>query len=132
MAKLSKKERDFLKSLDLDAIIHWCKENNQLEWLEAKMNETVTREYYGYLKAPDPETGKMKCVLDEYGHRIIDRSKPPRKKTTAIGFMEIKTAFIDTFMPEYRADKEEAKVSMKDKVKAAMEAAKATAAEAQA
>jgi hypothetical protein len=125
---LSKKEKEFVKSLDLDAIIYWCKNNNQLPWLEAKMEETVTREYYGYLKAPDPETGKMKCVLDEYGHRIIDRSKPPRRKTAPIGFMEIKRDFLAEFMPHLVPEKPKSeKLSMKDKVRAAMEAKEETA-----
>jgi hypothetical protein len=124
---LSDKEKvAFVKSLDLDAIIHWCKEHNELSWLEAKMNETVTREYYGYLKVKDPKTGKMVCAKDEYGKRIIDRSKPPRRKTAAIGFMEIKRDFIDKFMPELRVEKEESDtLTMKEKLAAALKEAKA-------
>lgn len=122
--KNDKERADFVKSLDLDAIIFWCKNNNQLPWLEAKTQETVVREYYGYLKAPDPKTGKMRCVKDEYGKRIIDRSKPPRRKVEPIGFMEIKRDFISTFVPELKSNKPTTPtISMKDKIKAAMEAA---------
>ena len=128
-AKMSNKEKaEFVKSLDMDAIIFWCKNNNQLPWLEAKTNETVVREYYGYLKAPDPKDGKLRCVKDEYGKRIIDRSKPPRRKVEPIGFMEIKRDFIATFMPELLTEKKtDPKISMKDKLIMALEAAPAPA-----
>ncbi len=120
----NKEKAAFVKSLDTNAIIHWCKENNQLDWLEKKMSETVTREYYGYLKAPDPVTGKMKCVKDEYGKRIIDRSKPPRRKSSPIGFMEIKRDFIEKFMPELKVEKDPSTtLTMKQKMEAALKAA---------
>ena len=105
------KKKAIVKAMKIEHIITWCQKNDQLEWLENKMNEKVEREYYSYLKAPDSE-GKMKCVLDEYGKKIIDRSKPPRKKMVNIGFMEIKTAFIDEFMPYLKTGKKTETVSM--------------------
>ncbi len=132
MANMTNKEKaEFVKALDLDKIITWCTRNNQLPWLEAKMNETVTREYYGYLKAVDPKDGKLRCVKDENGKRIIDRSKPPRRKVEPIGFMEIKRDFIDTFMPQMRIEKADTAptLSMKDKLRLALEAAKEAPAE---
>lgn len=122
----NKEKVEFVKALDLDKIITWCTRNNQLPWLEAKMNEKVTREYYGYLKVKDPNTGKMVCAKDEYGKRIIDRSKPPRRKTQPIGFMEIKKDFIDTFMPQMRVEKANTTpaLTMQEKLKLALEAAK--------
>ncbi len=114
-------KKQIVKDMDMDKIIAWCKKNGQLAWLEKKMSETVTREYFPYLKAPDPETGKMRCVLDEYGKRIIDRSKPPRRKSAPIGFMEIKTAFINEFMPELKTGKAKSNNStMAAKLKAAL------------
>lgn len=120
---LTKEEKKaIVKDMTIDHIIAWCKKNGQLKWLEKKMSETVTREYYGYVKEKDPETGKMRCVKDEYGKKIIDRSKPPRRKTQPIGFMEIKRDFIEKFMPELKVGEPKAAApSMMDKLKAAKE-----------
>lgn len=119
---LTKEEKKaIVKEMKIEHIISWCKANNQLPWLEKKMQETVTREFYPYLKVRDEETGKMVCAKDEYGQRIIDRSKPPRRKTISIGFMEIKKDFINKFLPGlHYAEPKEAKVSMKDKLSAAL------------
>lgn len=121
-AQLTEKERkQFIKDLDIDRIIELCKKNGELAWLEAKMQEKVTRKHYPYVKEKDPVTGKLRCKLDENGCRIVDYTKPPKTTTIPIGFMEIKTAFIDTFMPELKAPKKEKAPTMADKLKAAKE-----------
>ena len=121
--KLTEAEKkQIVKDMTIDHIIAWCKKNNQLPWLSAKMEETVERKHYPYVMEKDAN-GKLKCKLDENGKRIVDYTKPPRTKKVAIGFMEIKRDFIDQFMPELKAPKKEAvSVSMADKLKAAMSA----------
>jgi hypothetical protein len=121
--KLTEKEKkQIVKDMTIDHIIAWCKKNDQLPWLKAKMSEKVERKHYPYVKEKDPVTGKLKCKLDENGKRIPDYTKPPRIHHIDIGFMEIKRDFIDTFMPELKAPKKEkTSVSMADKLKAALE-----------
>jgi hypothetical protein len=112
-------KRQLVKDMSIEDIIDYCKENNHLSWLESKMSEKVVRKHYPYVKERDPQTGKLRCKLDENGKRILDYSKPPKQHEQPIGFIEIKTAFIDEFMPELKAPKKEKPVSMLDKLKAA-------------
>ena len=120
-ALTEKEKKQIVKDMTIDHIIAWCKKNEQLPWLSAKMNEKVERKHYPYVKELDPTTGKLKCKLDENGKRIVDYTKPPRTKQIPIGFMEIKRDFIDKFMPELKAPKKAVEtVSMADKLKAAM------------
>lgn len=118
----AEERKEIVESMTIDDIINWCKENNQLPWLAAKMEEKVERKHYPYVKEKDPKTGKLKCKKDENGKRIVDYTKPPRTTQIKIGFMEIKTAFIAKFMPELQAPKKAVEtVTMADKLKAAME-----------
>lgn len=114
-------KKRIVRDMTIDHIIAWCKNNNALPWLEAKMSETVERKHYPYVKERDAN-GKLKCKLDENGKRIPDYSKPPKIHTQPIGFMEIKTAFIREFMPGLIVGKKTAPAAtMADKLRAALE-----------
>ncbi len=114
-------KKALVKDMTIEDIISYCKENNQTAWLSAKMEETVTRKHYPYVKEKDPKTGKLKCKLDENGKKIVDYTKPPKLHTQPIGFMEIKRDFIVKFMPELLCAPKEKPVSMRDKLAAALE-----------
>lgn len=102
---LSREEKaQILKDMDMDKIIAWCSKNNELEWLEKKMQEKVQRKRYPYVKVRN-EKGKLVCKLDENGCRIPDYSKPPKISEIPIGFMEVKKAFVQEFMPGLLAPK---------------------------
>jgi len=98
-------------------IINWCAANNQLEWLESKMAEKITAEYY---------TKKVK-VFDEVKGKYVtkaDKTSPKVKKSIPITFIQIKRDFCSQFMPELLPTAKIKEPSMRDKLKAAVEAAK--------
>lgn len=100
MAKL-----DF-KSMNLQDIINWCKENNQVEWLKAKAQETVVVERYTGRVATTNAKGKTVFVADKNSQKVKER-KP-------ITFIQIKTDFVNKFMPEIAPKKKAKEKNMYD------------------
>ena len=88
------------KTMDINDIINWCKENNQVPWLKAQMALT-----FPVMKEVD---GQKVQVLDKQGN--------PRVRK--ISFIELKTEFIYKFMPEIAPKRKEKKPTMYELVDA--------------
>ena len=102
---------DYAK-MSQDDILNWCIENNQLDWLEAKTNETIEAEYYT----------KRIAVWDEEKQKNVyyaDKTSPKVKKSIPITFLQIKNDFCEKFFPELLPEKKEKKLTLKDKIAAA-------------
>lgn len=92
------------KTLNIDTIIAWCQQNNQVEWLKAEMSKTVPCKVY-----PRKKVAK----LDENGNvvtkngkpvyvSVADKSAKPTTEMRKISFVQIKNDFVDTFMPSLK------------------------------
>ena len=109
------------KTLNIETIIAWCKQNNQVEWLKAEMAKEVPCKVY-----PRKKVAK----LDENGNPVIndkgkvvytsvaDKSKKPTVEMRKISFVQIKNDFIDTFMPDLKPVAKAKKPTMYDIVNA--------------
>lgn len=91
--------KDNVKSIKIEDIIEWCKENNQTEWLKEIAATKVPHKVY-------PKK------VNENGKKVADYSAEPTTKMQKITFIEIKAAFINKFMPELAPTKKEKKVTM--------------------
>ena len=99
------------KTLDEAAIIKWCQDNNQLEWLAAKLNETVVGEFY---------SKKVMVWDDEKGKYIYlaDKTSTIVKKEIPITFIQVKRDFAEKFMPDILPKGKGKKETMRDRVAA--------------
>lgn len=88
------------KTMNIEDIINWCKENNQVAWLKAEAAKMVDYKVYPKVKGED---GKLK----------VDKSQPYTIEKRPVSFMQIKLAFVNKFMPEI-APKATKKKSMYD------------------
>lgn len=98
------------QKMTIDDIIGWCEENNQVEWLQRIAAKTTKVKRH---------TGRIK-VYDEAKQKYIykaDKTSPVVVKEQPISFMEIKTAFVDKFMPEIKPEKKEKYPTMFDRIK---------------
>lgn len=98
------------KGMKIDDIIAWCKKHGEIEWLKAKAAEQV--EYKVYPKVKEPK-------LDEFGriqytksgkvkmHAVADKTQEPKIEMRPIGYLQLKEAFVDKFMPEIKPVKEQ-------------------------
>lgn len=124
MAKAKKEVNPIFKGMDIDFIIKWCQEHNEMAWLEAEMNRKVKVKRYPKKKvqAYDKETreplytksGRPKMVS------VADKSLPPEVVEEDIGFIQIKMDFCEKFMKEIMPTAEPKEPSMRDKLKAAV------------
>lgn len=89
------------KTMDINDIIAWCKENHEVEWLKATAAKKVEYKVYPKVKGED---GKMHS----------DKSAKPKIEKRPISFIQIKIAFCEKFMPEIMPKKKEKKPSMYD------------------
>ena len=87
------------KDWEMPDIIEWCKENNQVEWLKKTVATKVKKPIYPKIEHTT-KTGKKTMVYDK-------KAKPIGYQEVRISFVEIKSAFIDKFFPEQKAQKEE-------------------------
>lgn len=78
------------KTMGIDEVIEWCKENNQVEWLK----KTAAKKYYTINK----DTGE--------------------KKARKITFIELKAEFVDKFMPEIKPVAKPKKPTMYEMIEA--------------
>lgn len=101
MAKLT------YKDMDIQDIIKWCKENDQIEWLKEKASDTVACKVYPRIKVMN-EAGKMVSVAD--------KSQKPKTEMRPITFIQIKNDFVEEFMPEL-LPKKKSKATMYDLIK---------------
>lgn len=81
-----------IKNMKYADIVAWCAQNHRIDWLKAKTAEKVEVKVY-------PTT------IDENGKKVIDKSQEPTIELRPITFIQLKAAFIDTFMPEARPSK---------------------------
>lgn len=88
------------KTMNIDDIIAWCKENNQVEWLKAEAAKKTTKKIY-----PKGADGKK------------DKTATPTLVSQPITFVEIKMDFVNKFMPEI-APKKQHKANMFERIAA--------------
>ena len=89
------------KKMDIDYIIDWCSNNGEIQWLEEELNRKVSCKVY-----PRDEEGKA------------DRTQKPEIKERPITFIQVKTDFVEKFMPELKPPKKEKEPTMKEKLAA--------------
>jgi hypothetical protein len=89
------------KTMNIEDIIAWCKEQGEVAWLKETAAKKV--EYKVYPKVKDA-SGKM----------VSDKSATPTIEMRPISFIQIKIAFCEKFMPEIIPHAKEKKVSMYD------------------
>lgn len=93
------------KDMTINDIIEWCQENNQVEWLKKEAAKKVKCEVYPRIKAVN-EKGKTVSVAD--------KSQKPTTEMRPISFIQIKTDFVDKFMPELAPKKKAKEPNMYD------------------
>lgn len=96
--ELKFEEYKSIKGID---VFEWCKENNQMDWLDEIANSTI----YVYPK------------VEKNGKLVEDRTQEPTEERD-ITFIEIKKAFCEKFMPELLPVAKPKTPSLKDLIKA--------------
>lgn len=91
------------KSMNIQDIIAWCKENNQVEWLKAEAAKQMPCKVYPKVE----KDGKM----------VADKSQQPTIEMRPITFIQIKMDFVNTFMPSIAPQKKEAKPTFYELIK---------------
>lgn len=94
------------KTMQIEDIINWCKENNKVAWLKAKAKETVEVERYSGRVQTTNSKGKTVW--------IADKTSPKVKVKQPISFIQIKIDFVNEFMPEIAPAKKDKKPTMYD------------------
>lgn len=89
------------KKMDINDIIDWCKEHDEVEWLKATAAKKVECKVYPKVKNAE---GKL----------VTDKSAKPKVEKRPITFIQIKIAFCEKFMPEIMPKKKDKKPSMYD------------------
>ena len=91
------------KTMNINDIIDWCKEHDELEWLKkAAASKTVCEVYPKTKVAKKDEDGNV--LYTKKGKvryvSVADKSKKPTTKSVPITFVELKKAFCERYMPE--------------------------------
>lgn len=96
------------KSIDLDFIIDWCEKHNKKDWLKTKALEMRPCEIHP----------KKEVVID--GKTVLRADKQASTKTVMkkITFIQIKTDFVNEFMPEIAPKAKPKKPNMYDRIAA--------------
>lgn len=92
------------KTMNINDIIVWCQSNNQVEWLKAEAAKKVPCKVY------------PKVMKD--GKKVTDKTAKPTIELRPITFIQIKTNFVNKFMPELMPKKKDAKPTMYDLINA--------------
>lgn len=90
---------------ELDDIINWCQENNQVAWLKAKASEKVERKVYPKVESVSKK-GKKSWKQD--------KTKEPKIELVPISFVELKSAFLEHF--ELKEPAKSKKPNMYDRI----------------
>jgi hypothetical protein len=86
------------KTMKIEDIISWCVANNQVAWLKEEAAKKIACNVY------------PKVMKD--GKKVADKSANPTVEMRPITFIQIKTDFVNQFMPEIAPKKKEAKPTM--------------------
>jgi hypothetical protein len=89
------------KTMQIEDIIAWCAANNQTAWLKEEAARMVACKVYPRVKGED---GKVRA----------DKSQEPKIEMRKITFIQIKTDFVNKFMPEIAPKAKAKKASMYD------------------
>ena len=73
---------------ELEDIIKWCQENNQVAWLKAEAAKKVERKVYPKVESLS-KNGKKSWKQD--------KSQEPTIELVPISFVELKSAFLENF-----------------------------------
>lgn len=92
------------KTMTINDIIAWCKANNQVEWLKAEAARKMPCSVY-----PKKEVD---------GKKVVDKTATPTIEMRPITFIQIKTDFVNKFMPEIAPKKKDAKPTMYELINA--------------
>lgn len=92
------------KKMNITDIITWCQANNQVAWLKAEAAKKVPCKVY-------PK-------VEKDGKKVADKSAKPTIELRPITFIQLKSSFVNTFMPEIAPKKKEAKPTMYDIINA--------------
>lgn len=98
------------KSMNIDDIINWCVENNQVEWLKAEAaKKEKTLRYTGRIETINAEGKKVYKA---------DKNSPQEEKESPISFITLKKNFATKFMPEILPVAEKKEPTMFEKIAA--------------
>ena len=104
------------KDMDINDIINWCKENNQVAWLKETASKQVEYKVYPKVKVAKVDANGN-AVLSKKGKPMytttVDKTATPVIEMRPISFIQIKMAFVEKFMPEI-APKKSKKKTMYD------------------
>lgn len=89
------------KSMKIEDIMDWCVTNNQVAWLKAEASRKVECKVY-----PKGSDGKA------------DKTQPAKTVLRPITFIQIKTDFVNKFMPEIAPKGKPKGATMYDKIAA--------------
>lgn len=81
------------KDMEIDDIIAYCKEHNEIAWLKETCAKKTARKVYPRVKGAD-------------GKKHVDKTAEPTIVYQPISFVEVKAAFMDKFAPEERKGKD--------------------------
>ena len=93
------------KKMTIDDIIDWCVKNNQTEWLKKIASKKVPYEVYPRIKNAE-------------GKSVADKTQKPIRKMRKISFVQIKSKFVEEFMPEIKPEKKAKEENMFDRINA--------------
>ena len=102
------KEIKHINDIDVDFVFDWCEANGANDWLKAELAKTTTQKTYPRKKVTNADGKKVS---------VADKSKEPTMIEKPITFIEVRTAFVEKFMPEFAPKKKEKKPTMYDRAK---------------
>lgn len=79
------------KSMTIEDIIAWCKQHDQVEWLKAECKKKTPYKVYPRVKVE--------------GKSVVDKTAEPKIEMRPISFIQIKSDFVEQFMPELKPKK---------------------------
>ena len=91
-------------TMTIDDIIDYCVNNNEVAWLKEVSSRTTAYKVYPRIKVD--------------GKSVADKSQKPITQHRKISFIEIKTKFVEKFMPEIAPKKKEEKPTFYDRIAA--------------
>lgn len=100
--------------IDLDNIIDYCRLTKNTKWLKEEGKKKTTKKVY-----PRKQEKRINDDGEEYIASVADKSKEPIEKVSGITLAELKTNFLEKFLPELMPkSSKEPTVSMLDKIAA--------------